>query len=199
MYPPEYHVENDKQKSYRVIEECSFATVISKTEDDVIVTQLPLMLDKSRGKKGFLVGHLDRNNPHVPYLTEGSITVIFHGPNTYISPTVYQSSQLPTWNSISVHIKGKVSTLDSNEKVRDSIIHMTDFLEQGEERFVLDKNNQKMAGWLNYIVGFEIEITELVGRFKLSQDKSAEDMQLAKQHLINKSNQGSADLISDLL
>jgi len=196
MYPPEHHIEEELEKVYRVIETFSFATVISRTEDDLIVTQIPLILDREKGKNGTLIGHIDKNNPHANYLNNKNISVIFHGPNTYISPTVYESAQLPTWNSISVHIKGTVNITESVEDVRDSIIKMTSLLEEGENPYVLEKNNEKMKGWLNHIVGFNIEINEIVGRFKLSQDKSSKDTELAKQHLILKNKIGYEDVIN---
>ncbi len=195
MYPPNYYLENDQEKIFRVIETCSFATVISRTDDDIIVTHLPLILDRQRGEFGFLVGHMDRNNPHTRYLDSAKVFVIFHGPNAYISPNVYESSQLPTWNSISVHVKGITRILESTEAVGDSMIKMVSFLEKGEDPFVLDKDNQKMQRFLGYVVGFEIEILEMIGRFKLSQNKNAADKQLAKEHLIADSKKGHAQLI----
>jgi len=195
MYPPEYYLESDKEKIFRVIETYSFATVISRTEDDIIVTQLPLILNRQRGEFGFLVGHMDRNNPHTRYLNNEKVFVIFHGPNAYISPNVYESSQLPTWNSISVHIKGAARITESTEAVRNSMIKMVSFLEQGENPFVLGKDNQKMQSLLGYVVGFEIEILEMIGRFKLSQNKNAKDKQLAKEHLISDSQKGHKALI----
>ena len=195
MYPPEYYLEHDREKIFRVIETCRLATVISRTEDDVVVTHLPLILDRQRGEFGFLVGHMDRNNPHARFIDNAKVFVIFHGPNSYISPNVYESSQLPTWNSISVHIKGITRITDSREAVRDSMIKMVSFLEKGEDPFVLGKDNNKMQSFLRYVVGFEIEILEMIGRFKLSQNKEATDKQLAKEHLIAESKKGHARLI----
>jgi predicted FMN-binding regulatory protein PaiB len=195
MYPLEYFLENDQEKIYRVIETYSFGSVISRTEDDIIVTQVPLVLDRQRGESGFLVGHMDRNNPHARYLNATKIFVVFHGPTAYISPKVYESSQLPTWNSISVHIKGTVRTTESAQRVQDSLIKMVSFLENGDNPYVLDENNDKMKRFLGFIVGFEIEISEMIGRFKLSQNKNATDKQLAKEHLISESRKGHARLI----
>lgn len=195
MYPPKYYLESDREKIIRVIETCNFATLISRTEDDIIVTHLPLILDRQRGEFGFLIGHMDRNNPHARYLNNTTVFVIFHGPNAYISPNVYQSSQLPTWNSISVHIKGLTRITESREAVRESMIKMVSFLEKGEDPYVLDKDNHKMLSALGYVVGFEIEILEMIGRFKLSQNKDAEDKRLAKEHLISSSTKGHAQLI----
>ena len=195
MYPPKYYLENDQEKIFRVIETNSFATVISRTEDDIIVTHLPLILDRQRGEFGFLVGHMDRNNPHTRYLDNEKVFVIFHGPNAYISPNVYESSQLPTWNSISVHIKGIARITESKEAVRDSMIKMVSFLEKGEAPFFLETDHQKMKSLLGYVVGFKIEIIDMIGRFKLSQNKEATDKQLAKEHLIAESKKGHARLI----
>jgi len=195
MYPPEYYLEDDKEKIFRVIETYSFATVISRTEDDIIVTHLPLILDRQRGEFGCLVGHMDRNNPHARFIDNAKVFVIFHGPNAYISPNVYESSQLPTWNSISVHIKGITRITDSREAVRDSMIKMVSFLERAEDPFVLDEGNQKMQRFLGYVVGFEIEILEMIGRFKLSQNKNATDKALAKEHLVAACKKGHEQLI----
>ena len=195
MYPPNYYLENDQEKIYRVIETYSFATIISRTDDDIIVTHLPLILNRQRGDFGFLAGHMDRNNPHTLYLDTANVFVIFHGPNAYISPNVYESSQLPTWNSIAVHIKGIARIAESREAVRDSMINMVSFLDKGEAPFVLDTNNQKMNSLLGYVVGFEIEILEMIGRFKLSQNKNERDKQLAKEHLIAESKKDHAQLI----
>ncbi len=195
MYPPEYYLEHDKEKIFRVVETYSFATVISRTEDDIVVTHLPLILDRQRGEFGFLVGHMDHNNPHTRYLNNEKVFVIFHGPNAYISPKIYKSSQLPTWNSISVHLKGITRITESKEAVCDSLISMVAFLEKGEDPFVLDKENHKMQRLLGYVVGFEIEILEMIGRFKLSQNKDATDKQLAKEHLVSNSKKGHARLI----
>ena len=195
MYPPEYYLEDDKEKIFRVIETYSFATVISRTEDDIIVTHLPLILDRQRGEFGFLIGHMDRKNPHARFIDSAKVFVIFHGPNAYISPNVYDSSQLPTWNSISVHIKGITRITESREAVRDSMIKMVSFLERAEDPFVLDEDNQKMQRSLGYVVGFEIEILEMIGRFKLSQNKNAADKQLAKDHLVAAGKKGHEQLI----
>jgi len=195
MYPPEYYLEHDGEKICRVIETYSFATLISRTEDDIIVTHLPLVLDRQRGEFGFLVGHMDRNNPHARFMDNAKVFVIFHGPNAYISPNVYESSQLPTWNSISVHVKGISRITESTEAIGESMIKMVSFLEKGEDPYVLDKDNQKMQRFLGYVIGFEIEILEMLGRFKLSQNKNTGDKQLAKEHLIFESKKGHAQLI----
>ena len=76
-----------------------------------------------------------------------------------------------------------------------AMIKMVSFLERAEEPFVLDEGNQKMQRFLGYVVGFEIEILEMIGRFKLSQNKNATDKALAKEHLVAASRKEHEQLI----
>jgi len=184
MYPPEKYLETDKDKIYRVIENFCLATLISNTENDVLVTQLPLILNRRNGRKDTLIGHLDRNNPHSKHLDAKKVTALFHGPDAYISPNVYESSQLPTWNFVSVHVKGTAYVMDSSAALKESMIDMTSRLEPEDDPYDLEADSEKMEALLPYVVGFEIKIEDMVGRFKLSQDKSEKDTQLAKKHLI---------------
>lgn len=198
MYPPNHHIETDLEKSYRIIESFRFATLINRTRDDLVVTHVPLILDRKRGKLGTLIGHMDKNNPHVSNLIQNPVFVIFHGPNAYISPNVYASHQLPTWNSISVHIRGHLRLIERASFIRDSIIKMTEVLETGSSPYSLVSDDSRMSAWLNLIVGFEIEIEEIIGRFKLSQDKSEEDMLLARKYLSKSSRVSYGPLLDDL-
>ncbi|MBU2647655.1 FMN-binding negative transcriptional regulator [bacterium] len=198
MYPPEYYLERDPEKIYRVMETVRFATMISRTEDDIIVTHIPLILDRHRGKSGVLIGHMDRNNPHTTYLSDAKVLVIFQGPNAYISPNVFESSQLPTWNYIAVHVKGRMVITESADAVMDSMIKMAGILETGPNPYVLDKANAKMQHLINHVIGFEIEILEMTGRFKLSQNKHSVDRLLARETLLAESNRIQEALIKSV-
>lgn len=199
MYPPVHHINNDIEKAFSVIDAFPLATVISQTEKNPLVTHVPLMLNGRSSNKVTLIGHMDRKNPQTEYFDNKNILVIFHGPNTYISPTIYQSTQLPTWNYITVHVRGVVNRISPIERIRDSIIAMTEFLETSEPKYKLDSDNEMMKGLLKYIVGFEIEITDIVGRYKLSQDKSKTDMELARQQLALDKRTVNKELISSLI
>ena len=117
-----------------------------------------------------------------------NVTVVFKGPDCYISPSVYDSeNQLPTWNYIIVHITGTIQLINDPEAAKQSMITMTEFLEEPDHEFILQKNNPKMDRFVNYIQAFEIEITDWEGKFKLSQDKTEVDQTNAKNELIKKS------------
>ncbi|WP_191860570.1 FMN-binding negative transcriptional regulator [Hanstruepera ponticola] len=193
-YPPPHHQDDNQEHLIEVIKTYPLATVISVNNHEPLVTHLPLIYRESDGK---LIGHIDIYNPQTPLLKGNNIvTIIFSGPQCYISPSVYTTTQLPTWNYIKVHLKGTVKAIESKEALKQSLITMTEFLEAPEHKYVLDANNPRMEANLDYIKMFEITITDWEGKFKLSQDKKTADTQNAKAELI-KRNQDSIKAFLD--
>ena len=86
-----------------------------------------------------------------------------------------------------VHITGTIQLINDSEAAKQSMITMTEFLEEPDHKFILHKNNPKIDRFVNYIQAFEIDITNWEGKFKLSQDKSEVDQTNAKNELIKKS------------
>jgi len=199
MYPPKHHLNKDLDKIYQVIKAYPFATLISHSQNDILVTQLPLMLDTTSNEKAVLLGHIDKNNPQSKHLNAQKIKVLFTGPDCYISPTVYASSQLPTWNYISVDIEGFANVMTSKDTVLDSIEKMTQFLEHDNSAYQFNRKEKRVQSLIDFIVGFEITIVNIIGRFKLSQDKSEQDKLLAKDKLIQRSSHSHAELINSIL
>lgn len=107
MYVPEHFQPADLKQIHEAIEAYPFAALISTTTLDLppAVTHLPLLLDRDRGPRGTLVGHLARANPHAGLLGRKRPTVaVFSGPHGYISVGWYrQEPSLPTWNYVAVH------------------------------------------------------------------------------------------------
>lgn len=185
-YPPRHHQEANLDNIIRTIEAFPLATVISAEGSKIYTTHIPLIYENTGTGLGKLVGHLDKFNPHCDFLKdELECTVVFHGPQTYISPSIYSTRQLPTWNYIKVHLKGKVTRIHDAETVKNSLVNMTSALEGERQAYVLDKDDSRMDALIDYIIGFEIEITSWEGKFKLSQDKNIKDRDLAKQALLN--------------
>jgi transcriptional regulator len=186
-YPPPHHQNNDKNNMIEVIKAYPLATVISVKDNEPLVTHMPLIYRESDGK---LIGHIDIYNPQTKLMRDDNdLTIIFSGPQCYISPSVYTTTQLPTWNYIKVHLKGTVKAIESKEALKESLIIMTEFLEQPDHNYVLDANNPRMDANLDYIKMFEITITKWEGKFKLSQDKIKRDTEAAKQELIRANQQ----------
>lgn len=185
MYPPPHHQSNDIQKMIAVIKQFPLGMLVSAKDGQPFITHIPIIYNEASGR---LVAHIDRQNPQVETLTHGAeVTVIFRGPDTYISPSIYSTEQLPTWNYIYVHITGNITLIHEAEAVKQTMIDMTYFLEGDKPKFKLKKDDPRMNRLLPYIQAFDIEITNWEGKFKLSQDKNPTDYELAKAELIKNS------------
>ena len=180
-YPPKHHQDDSINHMVDVIKTYPLATLISVKNNEPFITHLPLIYNED----GKLIGHIDVYNPQTELLKDNNeVTILFSGPQCYISPSIYTTTQLPTWNYIKVHLKGKVNAIEDNEKVKESIVKMTTFLEAPDHKYELTLDNPRMDGLINYIKGFEIEITNWEGKFKLSQDKKPRDIENARNELI---------------
>nr|WP_321230982.1 FMN-binding negative transcriptional regulator [uncultured Psychroserpens sp.] len=179
-YPPKHHQDNDKAHLIEVIKTYPLATLISVENNEPLITHLPLVLEDEK-----LIGHIDIYNPQAKLLKDNNnITILFSGPQCYISPSIYSTTQLPTWNYIKLHLKGTVKAIESKAALKQSLITMTEFLEAPDHKYVLEIDNPRLDRNLDYIEMFEIEITSWEGKFKLSQDKRPKDTENARAELI---------------
>ena len=179
-YPPQQHQDDNREHMIEVINTYPLAMLVSVKDNLPLISHLPLIY--SEGK---LIGHLDKYNPQSDLLKDNNdVTVIFSGPQCYISPSIYSTTQLPTWNYIRVHIKGKVNEIKDEETIKQSMIEMTSFLESPDHNYILEPDNPRMTQFISYVRGFEIDITHWEGKFKLSQDKKPSDIKSARQELI---------------
>jgi len=162
-----------------VIKAYPLATLISVKDDAPLITHLPLIYKDQK-----LIGHIDIYNPQTQLLKDDNkVKVLFSGPDCYISPSIYSTTQLPTWNYVKVHLKGTVNAIKNKTALKASLISMTEFLEAPEHNYILKPDNPRLDKNLNYIEMFEIEITNWEGKFKLSQDKKPKDIQAAREEL----------------
>lgn len=210
QYPPSYHVDDSRERAFAVVRAFPFASLISCASTDPaqasmpLVTQLPLMLrggesDGNQATQDYrLVGHIDANNPQVQALEQRWVKALFHGPETYLSPLVAQPNYLPTWNYISVQISGRVRLVHDAQWLAESIVHMTKTLEGEASAYELSADDPRVQNLLPYIVGFEMSIVDVVGRFKLSKDKPQAVRQRAADYLVDQSHPRHAELIQQL-
>jgi transcriptional regulator len=186
LYPPKKHQDSDKKHLIEVMKTYPLATVISVKDNTPLITHLPLIYRASDGK---LVGHIDIYNPQTELLKDlNEVTLIFSGPQCYISPSIYTTTQLPTWNYIKVHLTGTVQRIENKAELKQSLIDMTSFLEAPDHKYVLEADNPRLDKNLDYIKLFEITIETWEGKFKLSQDKKPKDTENARLELL-KTNQ----------
>jgi len=179
-----------------LIKKFPLAMLVSIIDNKPIISHLPLIFNEESGK---LVGHIDLNNPQADLLKDNKeVTLVFKGPDCYISPNVYTTEQLPTWNYLMVHITGKAAKISNLDKAKQTMVAMTEFLEAPVHNYRLAINNPKMDKFIHYIHAFEIEITHWEGKFKLSQDKCEQDQENAKQEIIKKSNEDITGFINSI-
>ncbi|MBP93719.1 MAG: transcriptional regulator [Flavobacteriaceae bacterium] len=194
-YPPKEHQETNIQHVMTVIKNYPLATVISVSNHEPVITHIPLILQNNE-----LIGHLDANNPHTELLkNQNKVTIIFSAPQCYISPSIYSSKQLPTWNYVKVHIEGTVTEITEPNIIKQSMVDMTAFLESPEHKFQLDYQDPRMEKYLPYIKGFKVVITNWEGKFKLSQNKSIEDFNRAKTEMIKRNQVDITSFLNEII
>jgi len=175
-----------------VIKTYPLATVISVHNNAPLITHLPLIYEDKK-----LIGHIDIYNPQAQLLKDNNeVTLIFSGPECYISPSIFPTTQLPTWNYIKVHLKGKVKAIKDKMALKKSLITMTEFLEAPDHKYALNAENPRLDKNLDYIEMFEIKITNWEGKFKLSQDKKSNDIKAARKELIRANQESITQLIN---
>lgn len=164
MYSPQYAIEKNPEAIKSVIKENPFATLTYLEEGEVQSFHLPLIL---AGDK--LIGHMALANSAWKTLKDSSVLVIFHGPHCYISPEWYGTSgNVPTWNYISIQVRGKVSIHTSDEFLKNALVQLG---ENNDPAFEINKNVEDNKRLLAGIIGLEISITDMFGKFKLAQSK----------------------------
>ncbi|MBA3971061.1 MAG: FMN-binding negative transcriptional regulator [Bacteroidetes bacterium] len=172
MYIPPYYKEENEQILIEFMEAHSFANLISTSNSKILATHLPFVIEK-RAKGLVLVSHMAKANPQWETFTANDVLVIFQGPHAYISPTNYEKQQnVPTWNYIAVHASGKARIISEPGEVMNL---MEKTINNFEKQFYEQWKSlppEYVNGMLKAIVAFEIEVTELAGKFKLSQNKT---------------------------
>ena len=149
--------------------ENSFATVISSGESEPFATHLPLLVDE-----GVLIGHMAKANPHWKLFDGRPALAIFQGPHAYVSPRIYvSSSNVPTWNYVTVHTYVKPEVIDNTEESLEVLRRSLDVYDPELPR--TPDLDAYLVKQLPGIVAFRMPIERIEGKFKLNQNKQPED------------------------
>lgn len=180
MYIPSAFEQQDRTKLATFMEQHSFATLVTQSPEGVpFASHIPLLLEKDSEMSWRLVGHLARANPQAQQFQSGrEVLAVFHGPHAYISPRWYQAKPaVPTWNYAAVHAYGAVKVITDEARLMELVRKTVSFYEgDGPEAWDGELPPEYFSKMLRGIVGFEIEISRLEGKFKLGQNRSVEDM-----------------------
>jgi len=176
MYVPNHFAEDDPAKLYEAIERYSFATLVSLGGDGLEASHLPLLIDRAAGTHGTLLGHMARANLQWKRADGQEVLAIFSGPHAYISPQWYEATQVvPTWNYVAVHAYGRLELIEDEAKVRQLLDCTVETFEAGQPQpWRLDEPAEFVERLVKQIVAFRIPITRLEGKWKLNQNRPAE-------------------------
>jgi transcriptional regulator len=195
MYVPKHFAMDDGAELSAFVRAYPFATVVSVFEGGIVATHVPVLLDGDAAPGGRIVGHFARANGHWRAFDGSSESlVIFGGPHAYVSPAWYnETPAVPTWNYAAVHVYGSVRAIEDPEAIlpiMDRLIAAFD--DQGYTRdSVAADYREKMA---RGTVGFELTISRVEGKAKLSQNRPVEDRRSVVHHLSQSSDTTEASL-----
>ncbi|MCY7410720.1 MAG: FMN-binding negative transcriptional regulator [Chitinophagales bacterium] len=177
MYLPKINRIEDLPAIEDFIEKNSFAILINEVKENPWATHLPLELEVNEAGEKVLWGHLSKANPQwKSFGKEEQVLAIFQGPHTYISSSWYNHVNVPTWNYIAVHVYGKIKLMN-DEQVYEHLKRLVNKYEAISENPVSVETmppefvRKEMKG----VVGFEIAIEKIEGKWKLSQNRDDEN------------------------
>ncbi|MCG7855496.1 FMN-binding negative transcriptional regulator [Flavihumibacter sediminis] len=154
------------------MKEFSFATIVSMQDSMPVATHLPFVIEE-REDKIILVAHFARANEQWKAMEQQTALIIFAEPHAYISPTHYETElNVPTWNYVAVHAYGKVEIIADKQKTIEVLEKTIRNYEAGYEQQWNQLPEKYKDGMVKGIVAFEVTVTDLQAKYKLSQNRT---------------------------
>ncbi len=179
VYLPPAFTETRTEVLLEHVERHDFGLLLSQGAAGLVASQIPFLVERRDGRI-FLHGHLARANPQVADLAgQGEVLAIFPGPHAYISPSWYRAGPaVPTWNYAAVHAYGAARAIEDAQWLGAMLRRLTERHEGREPAppwQMQDLPENYLNSMLEGIVGVEIAVSRLEGKFKLSQNRPAPD------------------------
>ena len=183
MYLPKHFEETRPERLHGFIAAHPLGLLITHDSRGVVANPIPFLLQPARGAKGTLIGHVARANPvwrEIPGTSQA--LVVFQGAQGYISPGWYASKQehgkvVPTWNYSTVQVRGPLRVHDTPDAVR-AVVHGLTMHHEADQRApwaMADAPADYIDTMIGAIVMIEVPIVEIIGKFKLSQNRATAD------------------------
>ena len=202
LYIPKAHVVDDRKFLHEFMDEFAFVDLITSTPT-LRITHIPCYMDRTRGEFGTIFGHISKNNPqNQTFDGEHPAVIVFRGPHGYISPSWYAKpeSSVPTWNFGVVHASGKLQGVTDKVTLRKMLAKLIDKNEDyAKSKYDFSKlPDSYIGGMLGGIVGFEMKIELLEGKFKLGHERGEAERTNVVEHLkTGKRERSFADFTAD--
>lgn len=183
MYIPNQFHFRDEAEKIAFMKQYSFATIITNKGQIPIATQLPFFIDDT-GDKLVLSSHFAVANEQAKYIEANTSLILFTEPHAYISPVHYDKTEsVPTWDYISIHAYGKAKILEDEGSKIKVLEEMIGFYDQNYLAQWNSLSDKFKNGMMRGIVAFELEVTDLQGQKKISQNKTEVERQRIVEHL----------------
>ena len=202
MYLPSYFEETKLEELHGLIRAYPLATLAIVADGEVFTAHIPMLISSADGEFGTLRAHIPRNDPLRRHFADASdAAAIFQGEQTYISPNWYPSKQetgkqVPTWNYAVVHAHGKPRAIEDAEWLFAHLNEMTDAQEARQHLpwKVTDAPRDFIDKLMTAIVGIEMPITRITGKWKMNQDEVRDDQLGVVDHLRARGDEASLKL-----
>jgi transcriptional regulator len=176
MYIPEFNRVRDRAEIISFVQANPFAILVSPSDNGPFATHIPILARVVKDQM-VLHGHLAKANPHWELLQKDQESlVIFHGPHAYISPRLYESrDSVPTWNYAAVHAYGRTRVIVDQEHLLEEVREIINAFDPDYYAQWNSLSDKFRNGMLKHIVGFEIVVSRIDAKFKISQNRSKGD------------------------
>lgn len=178
VYLPPSFAARDGAAVARLMREHPFATLITATGDEPQISHVPLLQLAEPSPNGSLIGHVARANPHWRRFADGPSLAVFHGPHAYVSPSWYgePAAMVPTWNYVVAHVRGTLELVTDRAETLAILRQLTERFESARAApWRLQLEGARLEAMVGAIVAFRMTIERIDAKFKLSQNRSAED------------------------
>lgn len=191
MYCPAHFQEDQPATLISLIEQFPFAAIVANGPSGLVADHVPLLHEAEPGSWGKLIGHVARRNPLWQCAPEQELLVVFQGPSTYISPNWYASKPeagkvVPTWNYAVVHAHCTLKAIHEPDQVLQIVTRLTDQHEaaQAHPWRVSDAPPSFVDQLLAHIVGIELQVLRMQGKWKVSQNQPPQNQGSVVQALL---------------
>jgi transcriptional regulator len=172
MYIPEFNRVEDRDKAIAFMRANPFVILVSVNESVPFATHLPVVIDDVNGQLT-LRAHVAKANPHWQLIEQQESLLIFHGPHAYISPSLYEIREsVPTWNYAAVHVYGKGRIISDEAGATRTLEALIGQFDESYREQWNSLSSDYRTRMLRHIVAFEIPITRVEAKFKLSQNRT---------------------------